>query len=425
MIRSWLKILMVLTGGLYSSALADEGDWPGWRGPNRNGIADPAQKVPIEWSETNNVLWKVPIPGRGHSSPTLVGNQIFLATADESRQTQTVLALDRATGKPLWQTEISRGGFPKIHRKNTHATGTIASDGERVFATFHHHNLVTLAALDLAGKILWKEDVGPYHPQAYEYGYAASPVIWESLVIVAAECENGSYLAALDRRTGEAVWKTGRPKSQSYSSPVVARVAGREQLLISGQELVSSYDPNTGAKLWSAPGTTMATCGTMVWNDQLVFASGGYPKAETIAVKADGSGEVVWKNRQKCYEQSMLVHNGHVYGLNDSGIAFCLRATDGELAWQHRLAGPVSASPVLVGDVIYQSIENGTTFVFRADPQKFELLAKNQLGDEAFATPTICGNRIYLRTAKRERGERQEYLYCLESRGKEEKAAKD
>jgi outer membrane protein assembly factor BamB len=176
---------------------------------------------------------------------------------------------------------------------------------------------------------------------------------------------------------------------------------------------VSSYDPKSGNILWSTPGTTMATCGTMVWTDDLVIASGGFPKAETIAVKADGSGDVVWKTRHKCYEQSLIVHEGHVYFVTDSGIGICIRARDGELMWQERLKGPVSSSPVRVGDVIYQTIEDGTTFVFKANPEKFELLAQNKLGDEGFPTMAICGNRIYIRTAKPEKGGRQEYLYCL------------
>jgi outer membrane protein assembly factor BamB len=193
----------------------------------------------------------------------------------------------------------------------------------------------------------------------------------------------------------------------------VAKVAGRDQLLISGCETLSSYNPASGKQLWSFPGTTMATCGTMVWTDNLVIASGGYPKAETICMKADGSGEVVWKNRQKCYEQSMLVHDGYVYALTDKGVAYCWRATDGQQMWRERLAGPVSSSPVLVGDTIFQTIEDGTTFVFKANPQKFELVARNQLGSTGFASPTICGNRIYIRTTVNDGRKKQGMLYSL------------
>src|SRR5690606_31487511 len=133
----------------------------------------------------------------------------------------------------------------------------------------------------------------------------------------------------------------------------------------------------------------------------------------TICIKADGTGEVAWKNKHKCYEQSLIVHDGYVYFVSDIGIGVCLRISDGKQMWQQRLKGPVSSSPVRVGDAIYQTVENGTTYVFKANPAKFELLAENKLGNEGFATMAICGDRIYLRTAQQEQGERQEFLYCL------------
>jgi hypothetical protein len=405
--------LLVSQAVAFPAYVPEKNDWPWWRGPNRNGVAAADQRVPVRWSERQNVLWKSSLPGRGHSSPTVVGNQIFLATADERQQVQSVVACNRATGKLLWQTEISRGGFPKTHRKNTHATCTVACDGERLFVAFHHHARLTLAALDLRGKKVWTKDIGPFDPRVYQYGYAPSPLIYDSVVIVAADYEKGGYIAAYDRESGRRVWRATRPKKLSFSSPVVANVAGRDQLLISGCELLASYNPKTGKRLWAFPGTTMATCGSMVWTDNLVFASGGYPKAETICMKADGSGKVVWKDRQKCYEQSMLAYDGYIYALTDQGIAICRRAADGEMMWRERLKGPVSSSPVLVGDTIYQPIENGTTFVYKASPKKFELLAENKLGNSGFATPTICGNRIYIRTTQSVGGRQQDVLYCL------------
>lgn len=424
MIRLLLMALVALVGltssvEAFPELMPTAGDWPWWRGPNRDGVADGSQAVPVKWSETENVIWKVPIPGRGHSSPTIVGNRIYLATADEDRQIQSVVALARNSGEQVWKTDVNRGGFPKTHKKNTHASPTIACDGHRLFAAFHHHDRVTLTALDLAGKKVWEKTVGPYVPKRYEYGYAPSPLLYDSLVIVAADYEKGGHLVAYNRADGKPVWRVDRPEKYSFSSPVVAQVAGRDQLLLSGCEQVASYDPKTGKRIWSTPGTTMATCGTMVWTGDLVIASGGYPKAETLCVKADGSGEVVWRNNKKCYEQSLIVHDGHVYCVTDRGIGVCWRARDGRMMWQVRLKGPVAASPVRVGDTIYQSIEDGTTFVFKANPEKFELIAQNQLGDEAFASPAICGGRIYLRTAKREQGRRQEYLYCLDRPSKE------
>ncbi len=395
------------------SATLDVGDWPEWRGPQSNGVAAADQDPPVEWSASKNVIWKTKVSGRGHSSPTVVGDRIFLATADEDNQKQGVIAFDRQTGEQLWITEISSGGFPKQHKKNTQATGTIACDGERVFVTFHSHQKITLAALSVEGKKLWSKAIGAFNPQLYEYGYAPSPILYGSTVIVAADYEQGGWLTALDRATGDEVWKTKRPSMLSFSSPVVANVAGREQLLISGCGLVASYDPKSGKSQWEVQATTMATCGTVVWDGDLVFASGGFPKPETVCVKADGSKEIVWTNSQMCYEQSMIVADGYVYCVTDKGVAYCWRGSDGQEMWKERLRGPVSASPVLVGDTIYQSNEGGTTFVFKANPDQFEEVAVNRLGDESFASPAICGGRIYLRVADKSGSTRQEYLYCL------------
>lgn len=411
----WAGCLAVACGSRAPAAAISPQDWAAWRGPNGNGSAAAGERPPLTWSTTQNVVWKVPVPGRGHSSPTVVGDRIFLTTADEQAQTQSVLCFRRSDGKPLWSREVSRGGFPATHPKNTHASCTVACDGERLFATFHHHQKLTLTALSLDGEVLWERVVGAYHPQRYEYGYAASPLLYENLVIVVGDVEtgNGGFLTAYERVGGKRVWSEPRPKNYSFSSPIVGRVAGQDQLLLSGADAVAAYNPKTGKLLWTVPGTTAATCGTLVWAGDLVFASGGYPKAETICVRGDGSKQVVWKNGEKCYEQSILVHDGHVYAVNDNGIAFCWRASDGQEQWKSRLGGPISASPMLVGDRIYQSNEAGTTFVFRADPRRFELLATNQLETEAFATPTFCGNRVYARVASGSGPQRQEHLYCL------------
>jgi outer membrane protein assembly factor BamB len=230
---------------------------------------------------------------------------------------------------------------------------------------------------------------------------------------VAAEYDGQSYLAALDRRTGEPVWRTPRPFNITFSTPVVAHVAGRDQLLLSGANKVVSYDPKTGAELWSTPGTTLATCGTMVWDDDVVIASGGYPKAQTLAIRADGSGKVLWKNNQKCYEQSLLAHAGYVYALTDGGTIYCWRLGDGQEMWKQRLQGPVSASPVLAGGHIYWANELGVMYVIRPNPEQFELVAENQLGQHAFASPAISGPQIFLRVGSETDGKLQETLYCL------------
>ena len=390
-------------------------DWATWRGPSLNGTAAAGQTPSVNWSESENVIWKTPVPGRGHSSPTIVGERIFLTSADERSQTQSVVAFDRKTGKQLWTTSISQGGFPEIHRKNTHATPSVASDGERLYVSFHHHRGIQVSALTLDGKTLWQRTVGNYDPQQYKYGYAPSPMLYKSYVLIAADYEGGGWLAALDGKSGASKWQVPRSRQLSFSSPVVANVGGRDQLLISGTEQVASYDPNSGRQLWATPATTMATCGTMVWDGDLVFASGGYPKAETVCINAK-NGQLVWRNDQQCYEQSMLAVDGHVYAVTDRGIAYCWRASDGTERWTSRLeGGAVSASPILANGNIYSANERGTMSVFKAQPSRFELVARNQLGDEAFATPSICDSRIYMRVASSTGDGRQETLYCLGS----------
>jgi outer membrane protein assembly factor BamB len=396
-----------------NAATVAAGDWPCWRGPGGQNHAEPAQNLPATFSATEHVLWKSPVPGRGHSSPIVVGNQIFLTTADEQRQVQSVLAFDRNTGKERWQTVVNTGGFPgQIHSHNTHATPTLACDGERLFALFNNHGHAQLTALALDGRILWQIVAGDFEPERYKFGFAPSPLLFGPLVIVASEFEHG-FLAAFDRISGKEAWRVSREGIISFSSPIIARAAGREQLLLSGGDHLRSFNPLTGVLLWQAPGCSKATCGTAVWEAGLAFASGGFPEHETICTKADGSGEVLWHNGENCYEQSLLAHAGYVYAVDNDSIAFCWRASDGKEMWKHRLGGKVSASPVLADGRIYQINERGTLYVLRESAEKYDLLLKTQFGDEAFATPAICGGRMYLRVADRSASERQEFLYCI------------
>jgi len=412
-----LVTLLVFSG--LSTTFADKltkDDWPWWRGPNSNGTAIAGQKPPLRWSERENIRWRTPVPGRGHSSPTIVGDLIFLTSADEANQIQGVFAFNRETGKEAWRAKISEGGFPETHPKNTHATPSVACNGDQLFAVFHHHDALELVSLDLKGKKLWSKKAGAYTPQVYKYGYAPSPLLYHNSVIVAADYDGKSYIKAFTQANGKALWSVPRPGKLSFSSPIIAELAGKDQLLLSGNDLVASYDPKSGKRNWATPGTTMATCGTLVWSpdNNLVFASGGYPKPETVCVKADGSG-VVWKNRQKCYEQSMLAVDGYLYAVTDQGVAYCWKADDGQQMWVERLRGPVSASPVFAGGHIYAANERGAMYVFKADPNQFQSVAQNQLGDEAFATAAFCHDEIYIRVAHNINGRRQEYLYCISS----------
>ncbi len=409
------RIFTGLVCVMIASSAAQAKDWTQWRGPNHTNIAEAGQEVPTEWSETKNVIWKVDVPGRGHASPVITGNTIVLSTADERSQKQAVIAFDRKSGKQLWMTPISQGGFPPAHEKNTHASATPATDGTLIFATFCHHEKIEAVALDLKGKIVWRKDVGGFRPKQYEYGYAASPTIYKDKLIISADCDTIAWVKALKISDGSVAWEQQREKMLNWSSPIVASISGRDQLLLSGTHQIASYDPATGKPLWSTPCLTMATCGTCTWEDNLIFASGGYPDPETVAVKADGSG-VAWKNRVKCYEQSMVVQNGHLYAFADNGIAYCWNAKSGKEMWKQRLGGPVSASPLLVGDTIFATNEAGTTWAFKANPKKYEQLAENQLGNSAFASMAAVDGQLFIRTARGDGAGRKETLYCVGSK---------
>ncbi len=390
-------------------------DWPWWRGVTRDGHST-STNVPDRFDLNTNLDWSVPIPGRGHSSPIVVGKRVYFLTAEEKSQKHTVVAIDRDTGKTVWERVINEGGFPKKnHPKNTEASPSIACDGERLYVSVFHHLAVWGVALNLNGEQVWASKLGDFNPKMYEYGYAPSPTLYGGNVIFVLEYDGPSAIVALDRASGKEAWNSKRKDSISFSSPVVTSYQGQDYLLLSGVDTVNAYDPRNGKLIWSTPGTTMATCGTMVWDDGVVFASGGYPKQETIALEI-ATGKVLWRNKQKAYEQSMVATAGHLYSLTDSGVLYCWDGKTGEEKWKQRLAGPVSASGVLAGNKIYWANEAGQLWVFEANAKKYVELAKNQIGDESFASPAICGNQIFLRIAKNENGKRQEYLMRFSSR---------
>jgi hypothetical protein len=374
----------------------------------------------VKFDENKNVLWKSPIPGRGHSSPTVVGERIFLATADETEQIQSVLCYNRDSGDKLWKRDIHQRGFPSardMHPENSHASCTVACDGDRLFVAFLNNGAIWATAFDVYGKQIWQQNLGPFSPQ---FGYAPSPVIYGDLVIVAGDNPSSGFLAAVHRKSGKIVWRVQRPAEATYSSPVVFHVAGRDQLLISGCHRVFSYDPNTGEELWSVKGTASGTCGTMIAGEDVVFASGGWPEAETLCVRADGSKEVLWRTEQKAYVPSMLLHQEHLYLVDgETGIGFCLDAATGKQKWQTRFGGKVRSSPVLSDEHIFLPNAAGKFFVFQANAAAFELVAENVFGEaetaEIYATPVICGGRMYLRVAGGTGRLRRETLYCIGS----------
>lgn len=410
-------LLALVCSTVFGSAAGAQ-SWP-WRGPTGDGQAPDGQRPVTEWSTSHHVVWKTDLPGRGHSSPVVAGGKIFLTTADEATSTQSVLCLDLAGGNLLWNTVCASGGFLKtIHRNNTHASSTVAIGPDRVFAVFCNHGSTQVVCLDLEGKKLWEKKVCAFAPTKYQFGFAASPVFFEDRVIVTSESETEPVMVALQASDGEEIWRVERPSVTSYSTPVVTSLGGKPRLLLSGGKKVVAYDPASGEAVWEAGGSWVVTCGTLVWSEDrsLVFASGGFPTKQTMAVRTDGSGEVAWTNSVQCYEQSLIVVDGCVYGFAEGGILHCWNASDGAKLWAERLKQGESASPVFAGGHIYITGERGTTWVLRPNREKMQVVATNQLGDETFASLAVVDNQLLIRTADSSGGKRVETLYCLGER---------
>jgi hypothetical protein len=381
--------------------VAADGDWPWWRGPNHNGIAVP-QAVPHHWDENKNILWKVPIPGRGHASPIVVEDRIFLTTADDAEETMSLLCLDRASGKNLWEKTIHAGRFMHTHKKNSHASATPAWDGRFIFVIFMVDNGIFVTALDKDGTIQWKKKAGPFDSK---HGYGSSPVLYRSMIIINGDNQGSGFLTAMDRETGEMVWRIDRTDNSSFCTPIVTQIDGVDQLLLSGHNEVSSYNPANGQLRWKSRGPAATTANTIGWHQGVVFASGGWPEQNLMAVRADGSGEIVWEKGIKAYVPSPLVINDRLIVTQDANIVRCYDPQTGKELWVERLGRRgYSASPTAVGEIVYLPDETGNVHVFRAG-DKFEAIASNKLPGDGMASPVICDSRIYLRTSS--------HLYCI------------
>jgi outer membrane protein assembly factor BamB len=390
---------------------ADPADWPWWRGLQHNGIASSGQQPPVRWSESQNILWSAKVPGRSHGSPIVVGDQVVLTAADHARGVQVALCFDRNTGAQVWESVVHEGGLDvKNNEKSSMASASAACDGERFFVNFLNGDSVYMTALDRDGNKLWQRRVSGY---VNHQGFGSSPLLYQDLVIGVSDNKGGGAVMAMNRATGEVAWKIDRPPKPNYPSPVILNVAGRDQLFLTGCDLVTSLDPLTGQTLWEIPGATTECVTTTVTDGRHIFTSGGYPKNHVSAVAADGSGTVVWENTTRTYVPSLLARDGYLFAVMDAGVAICWKSDTGEELWKGRLNGTFSSSPVMVNDLIYACNEEGQTFVFKASSEKLEIISTNQLGTNVMSTPAICGGRIYNRIAVETDGQRQEMLYCI------------
>lgn len=433
--RLSLGVVIALVALAATTRGADlESHWPQWRGPLATGVA-PSADPPIEWGEDRNVRWKVELPGKGHSTPIVHGDRIFLTTAiplgDSLRQSSAghagghdnvpvthrqgfaVLALDRKDGSVLWQRTVHEqvpveGG----HQTASFASGSPTTDGERVFAFFGSHGLF---ALEMDGKVAWQVDFGQMRTK-HGHGEGSSPVLHGNHLVVNWDHEGASFLVNVDKLSGEERWRVARDEVTSWATPIVVEVDGRAQLIVSGTERIRGHDLETGEEIWSCGGLSANVVASPVSGQGLVFAGSSYDTRALMAIrlagaKGDltGSDHVVWtKDRNTPYVPSPLLYGEALYFLRHyQGILTRLDASTGaETPGAFRLPGirNVYASPVAAAGRIYITDLSGTTLVLSADDEP-RVLSLNHLDDRFSASAAIAGGEIYLR------GER--YLYSL------------
>lgn len=413
--------------------------WPQFRGPAAAGVAD-GLKLPDTWSGAGeNLRWKVKIPGLSHASPIVWGNRIYVTTAVSSRADATfkpglygdgtgsddksvhkwmVIALDRTTGKVVWE-RIAYEGVPKEtrHVKSTYASATPATDGRIIVAWFGSQGLY---AFDMDGRPLWSRDlgrldVGAYNAPEIEWGVASSPIIADGRVFVQADQQRGSYLLAVDAQTGKDLWRAERDELSSWATPAVyrsARAGVRAELVTNSPKRVRGYDPATGKELWSAGGSSMITAPTPIFTDNLIIvASGRAPERPIFAIRPGAQGDITpasegaarslawYKTARGSYMPTPVIYGGRLYVLSNQGLLDAYDVATGAEVYRQRLnhqGSGFSASPVAADGKLYFSSEDGEVFVVRAGPE-FAILATNVMGEPLMATPAMADTTMYIR----------------------------
>ncbi len=417
---------------------AAPGNWPQWRGPGGAGISSETN-LPTEWSATKNIKWKAAIAGRGHSSPVVWGNRIFLTTAIEGevvpgakavthiiennqefvhpdsvgadhKQTFKVICINADNGKMVWEQTAWEGTpYDNRHRKSSFASATPTTDGKLVYAFFGTEGLY---AYDFNGKQMWKDDLGKLGTVGM--GTGTSPILFENVLIMQCDEENGaaSFIVGLDKKTGKELWRTPRKVQVSWATPILVTTTKRTELVASGTEAVIAYDPLTGKELWRHKGVESNAIPSPVANQDTVFVSAGFPAKIVMAIKLGASGDltdsVAWQYAKGTANvPSPILYGDYLYLTTDRGLLTCLDAKTGEVKYEGgRIPIPATftASPVAFGGKILLTSEDGDTFIVKAGP-KHEILGTNSVGEPVYASPAISGGRIFIRGEKN--------IYCI------------
>jgi outer membrane protein assembly factor BamB len=414
-------------------------NWPSFRGPAASGVAE-GSPTPVTWNVATgqNVVWKTPIAGLAVSSPIVWGDRVFVSTAvsgdaagiktglygdvqpvaDLSKHTWRLIALDKRTGKVLWD-RVASEGTPKTkrHPKSSQASATPVTDGQRVIVSFGSEGLF---AYDLDGKLLWKRDLGVlsagwFYDPDYEWGFGSSPIIWKNLVIVQCDIQKNSFIAAFDVASGRPMWRTDREEIPSWSTPAIFEANGRAELVTQATKFTRGYDPNTGKELWRLSGNSEIAIPTPVVGPNLVIVSNGYTPVQPIfAIKPGATGDITPKagqtqsefiawsmNRGGPYIPTPVIYQDQLYVLGINGVLTAYDVRTGQRVYQQRVGpgGSFSASPVAADGKLYLTSEDGDVFVVKAGPA-YELLATNAVGEVVMATPAISGGMVIVRGVK-------------------------
>lgn len=409
-------MLAAIAGGLAVTALVQAANWPEFRGPTGQGHAT-AQNLPTEWSDTQNVVWKQPLPGEGWSSPALVDGRLYLTAAipvengKEGDRSLSLLILDAQSGRLLRRVDVFQqdgATAPKIHSKNSHASPTPLVDGDQVFVHFGHQGT---ACLNRAGDIQWTNRDLQYSPV---HGNGGSPILVDERLIFSCDGSREPFVVALDRRSGKVLWKTMRQadadRKFSFSTPLLITVDGQRQIISPGSNGVVAYDPQDGSEIWHVTYDGYSVIPRPIYGHGLIYISTGYNTPSVLAIRPDGQGDVTeshvaWTfKRGAPHTPSLLLVGDELYMVSDRGVATCLDAKTGEEVWQERLGGAFSASPIYADGKIYMQSEEGVGFVLRPG-REFDLVAENKLGERTLASYAVDNGRLYIRSA--------EHLFCV------------
>ena len=376
-------------------------DWPEFRGPTGQGHSA-ERGLPLEWSESRNIIWKTPVPGLGWSTPVVAGGRVWLTTAVRERGSASLraLAFDVETGREVVNAEVFRIRDAVLtNPKNSHASPTPIVDGDRVYV---HFGADGTAALTTSGQVVWKARF----PYVTQHGNGGSPVLYDDLLIFSCDGWDAAFVIALDKQTGKVRWKTQRrlPSDQAYTTPLIMRVADRDQVVSVGAYRAAAYDPRSGKEIWRvAYPDGFSNVPRPIYGHGLVYIATGFQQPSLLAVRADGTGDVTkthvaWTLRRGApFTPSPLLVGDELYVVNDIGIVSTLDAKTGEPHWVQRIGGNHSASPIFADGRIYFLSEEGLATVI-APGREFRVLARNQLDGSTLASMAVSVKSIFIRS---------------------------